>query len=128
MFPSHGPPSRGTPDPQVVTTELAPSGLAWFVDAKEADIALGQAPQDLLGLAHPAAGLKTMAPVARAVGGLGADASFAAVVVPPGCCTGAGPASAPLTIGWSRPGGNGRVTIAIGDEVLGQVVARVSAP
>ena len=128
MFPSHAPPSRGTPDPPVVTTELAPAGLAWFADAKEADIALGQAPQDLLGLARPAAGFKTMASVARAVGALAADASFAAVVVPPGCCTGAGPASAPLTIGWGRRDGHGRLTLAIGDEVLGQIGARVAAP
>jgi len=128
MFPSHAPPSRGTPDPPVVTAELAPAGLAWFADAKEADIALGQAPQDLLGLARPAAGFKTMASVGRAVGALGADASFAAVVVPPGCCTGAAPASAPLTFGWGRRAGNGRVTVAIGDEVLGQIGARVAAP
>jgi hypothetical protein len=127
MFPSHAPPSRGTADPQVVTTDLAPAGLAWFVDAKEVDIALGQAPQDLLGLARPTAGFKTSASVARAVGALGADASFAAVIVPPGCCAGAGPASAPLTFGWGRRSGNGRVTLAIGDEVLGQIGARVTA-
>jgi hypothetical protein len=128
MFPPHAPPSRGTPDLPVVTTELAPAGLAWFVDAKEVDVALGQAPQDLLGLARPAAGFKTMPSVGRAVGALGGDVSFAAVVVPPGCCTAAGPASAPLTFGWGRREGNGRVTLAIGDEVLGQIVARVAAP
>jgi hypothetical protein len=127
MFPSHAPPARGTTDPQVVTTDLAPAGLAWFVDAKEADVAVGQAPQDLLGLARPAAGFKTNATVVRSVGALGADSSFAAVIVPPGCCTGSGPVSAPLTFGWGRHDGNGRATLAIGDEVLGQIGARITA-
>lgn len=128
MFPSHPAPSRGTADPSVVTTDLAPAGLAWAVDAKEADIAVGVSPKDLLGLARPAVAFRMTTSVGRAVGALGADASFAAIVVPPGCCTGAGPASAPLTLGWGRRGGNGHVTLAIGDEVLGQIVSRITAP
>ena len=127
IFPSHAAPTRGTTEPQVVTTDLAPAGLAWFVDAKEADIAVGQAPQDLLGLAKPAAGLRTSAAVARAVGALGAEASFAAVIVPPGCCAGVAPGAAPLTVGWGRKGGNGWLSVVIGDEVLGQIGARVTA-
>jgi len=128
MFAAHPAPSRGTADPLKVTLDLAPAGLAWFVDAKEADLAVGLAPQDLLGLARPAAPFKTSASVARAVGALGGDASFAAVIAPPGCCAGGAPAAAPVTVGWGRRGGNGRLSVAMGDEVLGQIGARVTAP
>jgi hypothetical protein len=127
MFPSHAPPSRGT-DPSVVSAGLAPPGLAWAVDATEVDLGLGQSPRDLLALTRPSVPLRTNASIARAVGVLGSDVSFAAVVVPPGCCMASGPAAAPLTIGWGRRAGNGRANLTIGDELLGRMVGIVTAP
>jgi hypothetical protein len=128
MFPSHSPPSKDPESASAATAGLAPPGLAWFVDAKEADIGLGQSPTDLLGLARPAAPFRTNAAVARAVGALGADASFAVVIVPPGCCTQPTPVSAPLTMGWGKRKGDGRLTLAIGELLFGELVARVTAP
>ncbi len=128
MFPSHSPPSKDPESAAAATAGLAPPGLAWFVDAKEADIGLGQSPTDLLGLSRPAAPFRTNPAVARAVGALGADASFAAVIVPPGCCTQTTPVSAPLTLGWGKRGGDGRLTLAMGELLFGQLVAHVTAP
>ncbi|HEY3818260.1 MAG TPA: hypothetical protein VGL81_13865 [Polyangiaceae bacterium] len=128
MFPSHAPPPKDPTAAPAAFPGLAPPGLAWFVDAKEADIGLGTSPADLVGLAKPAAPFRTNAAVARALGALGADASFAAVVVPPGCCAGTAPVSAPLTLGWGKRATDGRVTLAIGEELFGQLVARITAP
>ena len=128
MFPPHSPPSKDPSSLSAVITGLAPPGMAWAVDAKEADIGLGQSPRDLLGLARPAVAFRSNASIGRAVGALGADVTFAAIVEPPGCCAGAGPVSAPLTLGWGRRGGNGRLSVAIGEELLGQIVARATAP
>ena len=66
--------------------------------------------------------------MARAVGALAADASFAAVIVPPGCCAQPTPVSAPLTLGWGKRGGDGRMTLVIGERLFGELVARVTAP
>jgi hypothetical protein len=128
MFPPPAPLSHGVADASAPGPELAPPGMAWAVDGKEADVALGLTPRDLLALARPATPLRTNLSIEHAIGALGADASFAAIVEPPGCCAGAGPASAPLTFGWGRHEGNGRVTLAIGDELFGQLFARATAP
>lgn len=127
MFPAPAPLSRGLLDAAAPGAELAPPGMAWAVDAKEADIGLGLTPRDLLALAKPVTPLRTNLSIEHAVGALGADASFAAVVEPSGCCAGVEPASAPLTFGWGRREGNGRVSLAIGDELLGQLFARATA-
>jgi hypothetical protein len=128
MFPSHTPGSKDPASTSAATAGLAPPGIAWFVDGKEADIGVGQSPADLLGLAKPGAPFRTNATVARAVGAFGADASFAAVLVPPGCCAGADAVSAPLTFAWGRRDGNMRATVAIGEALVGELVARVKAP
>jgi hypothetical protein len=128
LFPSHSPASKDPASTSAATAGLAPPGMAWLVDAKEADVSLGLSPADLLGLAKPGAPFRTNATVARAVGALGADASFAAVIVPPGCCSGADAVSAPLTFGWGRRGGDMRATVAVGEALVGQLVARVKAP
>jgi hypothetical protein len=123
-FPSRPPASRGEADPSTATPDLSPPGLAWAVDAKEVDVGLGQAPKELLALARATTTFRTIPSVEHAVGSLGADASFAALLVPPGCCTGAGPESAPLMLGWGRRAESGQARLSIGDELLGQVIAR----
>jgi hypothetical protein len=127
-FPSHSPASKADTDPSPATTGLAPPGIAWVVDAKEIDVGLGQSPKELLGHARPAVAFRSSAPIARALGALGNEVSFAAIVVPPGCCAGPGPASDPLTFGWGHRGEHGRASLALGDELLGQIIARVTAP
>ncbi|HEX3345013.1 MAG TPA: hypothetical protein VHS09_10600, partial [Polyangiaceae bacterium] len=128
MFPPHAPPSKDAAAAVAASAGLAPPGMAWFVDAREADVGLGQAPAELLGLAKPVTSFRSSTAVARAVGALGADVSFAAIVVPPGCCVGPGAVSAPLTVGWGRRGGNGHGSLAVGEELLGQLIARLTAP
>lgn len=128
MFPGHPAFSRGLGDAPEPGPVLAPPGVAWAVDAKEADIGIGQSPRDLLGLARPPTAWRTLASVEHAVGALGADACFAAVVAPGGCCAGEGPASAPLTLGWGRRADEGRLSLVIGDELLGQLVVRATSP
>jgi hypothetical protein len=127
MFPGHTPFSRGLADPSAAAPELAPAGMAWAVDAKEADVAVGQSPRELLALARPATALHANPSIELAMGALGAEASFAAIVAPPGCCAGAGPASAPLLIGWGRHEGHGRANLAVGDELLGQLVVQITS-
>jgi hypothetical protein len=122
MFPGHAAPARSETDPTTVTAPLAPPGLAWAVN-DEIDVGLGQSPKDLLALTHAGTTLRTTARIAAAVNALGADASFAAVVVPPGCCASGSPASTPLTLGWGRKGEDDRITLDVGDELLGQVLA-----
>jgi hypothetical protein len=107
---------------------LAPPGLAWAVDAKEVDMGLGQSPTDLLALTRSAAPLRTIAAIEHAVRDLGAEVSFAAVVVPPGCCSTAGPTAAPLTVAWGRHEGNGRANLSLGDELLARIIARTTGP
>ena len=126
-FPSHPPASRGEAEPLTQTPDLSPPGLAWAVDAKEADVGLGQSPKELIAMTRPTTSFRTIPSVEHTVGLLGADASFAALLVPPGCCTGAGPESAPVTLGWGRRAGNGRARLSIGDELLGQIIARAAS-
>lgn len=121
LFAARTPVSRSDTD-TTNAGDLAPPGIAWAVDAKEADVAVGQTPQSLLAMARPAATLRTSPAVDHAVGALGADASFAAVVIPPGCCTGDDRASAPLTLAWGRHGDEGRLTVVVGDVLFGQLV------
>lgn len=128
MFPGqaqvfHGPGAAPTAAP-----DLAPPGLAWAVDAKEADLGLGLSPQELLAQSRPTASYRSHASVERTVGALGADASFVAILAPPGCCKGTAPAAAPLTFAWGRRAGNGRATLTLGDQLLGQILARLTGP
>jgi cholesterol oxidase len=128
MFPPRPPSSREGADLSDASAELAPPGLAWAVDTKEVDVGLGQSPRDLLALTRSAAPLRMTASIERAVRELGANVTFAAVVVPPGCCSASGPAAAPLTLAWGSHDGNGRVNLSLGDELLARIVAQVSEP
>jgi hypothetical protein len=128
MFPSHPPPSHGPDDPSADSVQLAPPGLAWAVDGKEIDVGVGQSPKDLLALSRPSEALRTREPIARALRGLGPEASFAAVFAPPGCCKASGTSSAPLTVLWGRKGADGRASASVGDELLGQIIAQFMAP
>jgi len=128
MFASRPPTSRGTAGPSSSIAMLAPPGLAWAVDAKEVDIGLGQSPTDLLALTRSAAPLRMTAAIERAVRDLGEEVSFAAVVLPPGCCSAVGPAAAPLTIAWGRHEGNGRANLSLGDDLLGRIIAQTTGP
>jgi hypothetical protein len=121
LFPSRTPVTRSDTD-TTNAGDLAPPGIAWAADAKEADLAVGQSPQSLLAMARPSTTPRTSAAVEHAIGALGADVSFAAVVIPPGCCTGDDKASAPLTLGWGRHGDEGRLTVVVGDVLFGQLV------
>jgi hypothetical protein len=128
MFPSQLPSSRGTADPSSTIPELAPPGLAWAVNATEVDIGVGQSPRELLAFSRPASPLRSIASIERAVRALGVEVTFAAVVVPPGCCSAWGPGAAPLTVGWGRQDGNGRATLTIGDGLLARIVAQATGP
>jgi hypothetical protein len=121
MFQPHAPVARGDTD-TTNAGDLAPPGVAWAVDAKEADVAVGQTPQTLLAMARPATAMRTSPSIDHAIGALGADASFAAVVVPAGCCAGDDRASAPVTLSWGRRGDDGRITLDVGDVLLGQLL------
>ncbi|HEY6460979.1 MAG TPA: hypothetical protein VIY73_12535, partial [Polyangiaceae bacterium] len=124
MFPSHPSTVRDDVDPANASAELSPPGLAWALGDKEVDVALGQSPKDLLALTHPASTLRAVHGTEHAVKELAGDASFAAIVVPPGCCRSDAPAASPLTFGWGEHGGNARATLEIGDQLLGQIVIR----
>jgi hypothetical protein len=70
--------------------------------------------------------MRSNAPVQHAVTALGKDASFAAVLVPPGCCAEGGPTAAPLTLSWGRHGDDARGTLSVGDAILGVAIARIA--
>jgi hypothetical protein len=122
IFPPHAPASRGDVEGSGASAELSPPGVAWAVDGKEADVAVGQPPRELLARARSAAALRTKATTDRAIQGFGADAVFAAIVVPPGCCTTEAPGAAPVALSWGRRGDDGRATLVAGDAVLGRLL------
>ncbi|HEY1691267.1 MAG TPA: hypothetical protein VGG39_03855 [Polyangiaceae bacterium] len=124
MFPSRPSAAHDDVDPTRASAELSPPGLAWAQRDDEVDVAVGQSPKDLLALTHPASTLRTIHGTEHAVKELAGEASFAAIVVPPGCCRSDAPAASPLTVGWGEHAGNARATLAIGDELLGQILLR----
>ena len=128
MFPVHPAFSRGVPDSSTTAPELTPAGMAWAVDARDVEVGLGQSPRELLALATPTTAHRANPSLDHAMGPLGGEASFVAIFAPPGCCTSDGPGSAPLALAWGRREGNGRASLAIGDELLGLIVTKATAP
>jgi hypothetical protein len=128
MFPARPVVGRTTTEPPPEGPGLAPPGVAWAVDAREVDIGLGQTPANLLALARPTATWGENAVFGGAIRAFGADASFALVFAPPGCCTTDRAASAPAIVGWGRHGENGWANLIVGDELLGEILAHAGAP
>ena len=99
-----------------------PLGLGWVADSKEIDLGAGLSPRELLTSARQTRKLGDDLATAQAVRALGADASFAVVLKPFGCCTNGGATATPLTFGWGRRGDAGWSRLEIGDDLLLRIV------